>query len=73
MCIVEHVEMESVFTLQPKKRLVCTTKKWKPCCHVSNFPFKDKNRQICCLAVMVHIVLQETRVATTKKKNHLHF
>ena len=25
MCIVQHVEMKSVFTLQPIKRLVSTT------------------------------------------------
>ena len=44
----------------------------KACCVVLNFPLRTKHRQFCCLAVMVHIVLQETRVATTKKKNHLH-
>ena len=27
MCIVHHVEMKSVFTFQPKKRLVSTTVK----------------------------------------------
>ena len=34
---------------------------------------RTKNRQVCCLAVTVRIVLQERRVTTTKKKNHLHF
>ena len=48
-------------------------KKCKACCHVSNFPFKDKNQQLCCLALMEHINLQERRVVITKKKNHLHF
>ena len=27
MCIVQHVEMKSVFTFQPRKRLVSTTVK----------------------------------------------
>ena len=48
-------------------------KKSKACCHVLNIPFKDKNRHLCCLVVTVHIVLQERRVTTTKKKNHPHF
>ena len=48
-------------------------KKCKACCNVLNILLGNKNRQLCCLAVTVHIVLQERRVATTKKKNHLHF
>ena len=48
-------------------------KKSRTICHVLNISLKDKNRQLCCLAVTVHIVLQERRVATTKKINHLHF
>ena len=43
-------------------------KKCKASCHVVIFPFKEKNQQLCCLAGTVHIVLQERRVATTKKK-----
>ena len=34
---------------------------------------RPKNRLICCLVVMVHLALQEKRVVTTKKRNHLHF
>ena len=37
------------------------------------FLLRTKNRQCYCLAVTVRIVLQEIRVATTKKKSHLHF
>ena len=74
MCIVKHVEMESVFTFQPKKRLFFTTvKSAKPAARFSIFLLRTKNLQLCCFAVKVHIVLQERRVATTKKKNHLHF
>ena len=74
MCIVQHVEMESVFTFQPLERLVSTTvKSAKPDATFRIFLLGTKNWQICCLAVTVHIVLQERRVATTKKKNHLHF
>ena len=34
---------------------------------------RTKKRQLCCLAVTVHIVLQGRRVATTKKEIHLQF
>ena len=44
-------------------------KKSKDCCHVLNISLGTKNRQLCCLAVMVRIVLQERRVATTEKKS----
>ena len=71
---VQHVEMKSVFTLQPIKRLRSMTVK------IENrsatfwiFILRAKNLQLCCLTVTVHIVLQERRVATKKKKNHLHF
>ena len=74
MCIVQLVEMKSVFTFQPLKRLVSTTVKGaKPAVTFWIFLLGTKNRQLCCLAVMEHIASQETRVATTKKKNHLHF
>ena len=43
MCTVQHVEMKSVFTFQPVKRLVSTTlKKPKPAAMFLNFPFKDE-------------------------------
>ena len=74
MCIVQHVEMKSVFTFQPIKRLVSTTvRSVKPAAMFWIFLLRTKNRQLCCFAGMVHIVLQERRVATTRKKNHLHF
>ena len=72
MCIFQHVEMKSVFTFQPIKRLVSTTtKSAKPDATFWIFFLVTKNRQLCCLAVMEHIVLQERRVAITK--NHLRF
>ena len=74
MCIVQHVEMKSVFTFQPIKQLVSTTvKSAKPAATLWIIPLRTKNRQLCCLAVTVHIVLQERRVPNTKKKSHLHF
>ena len=45
-CIVQHVEKKSVFTFQPKKRLISTTKKCKACCHVLKIPFKDQKSTI---------------------------
>ena len=74
MSIVQHAEMKSVFTFQPKKRLVSTTvKSAKPAAMFWSFLLRTKNWQLCCLSVTVHFVLQERRVATTKKKNNLHF
>ena len=56
------------------KRLVSTTvKSAKLAATFWIFLLGTKNRQLCCLAVMEHIALQERRVATTKKKSHLHF
>ena len=50
MCIVQDVEMKSVFTFQPIKRLVSTNcKKWKTCCHVLNIPFKDQKPTLMLL------------------------
>ena len=34
-------------------------KKCKACCHVLNIPLRNKNRHLCCLAVMVEIVLKK--------------
>ena len=74
MCIVQHAEMKSVFTFQPKKRLVSTTvKSAKPAATFWIFLLSTKNRKLCCLVGMIHIVLQERRVATMKKKIHLVF
>ena len=73
MCIVQHAEMIILFTFHRIKRLVSTTvKSAKPAATFWTFLLRTKNRQLCCLAVTVHIVLQERRVATTKK-NHLNF
>ena len=74
MCIVQNVEMKTVFTIQPIKRLVSTTvQSAKPAATFWTLLFRTKNRQLTCLAVTVHIVLQERRVGTMKKKSHLHF
>ena len=74
MCFVQHVEMKSVFTFQAIKRLVSTTvKSAKPVATFWIFLLRTKNQQLCCLALMEHIVLQERRVVTTKKKSHLHY
>ena len=74
MSIVQHVEMKSVFTFQPSKRLNSTTvESAKPGESFWIFLLRTKNRQLCCLAVTVHIALQERRVATMIKKNHLLF
>ena len=74
MCIVQHVEMKSVFTFPPKKLLVSTTvKSAKPAATFRIFFLCTKKRQLCSLAVTVNIVLRERRVATMKKKTHLHF
>ena len=60
MCIVQNVELKSVFTFEPIKRLVSmTVKSKKPAATFSIFLLRTKNRQLCCLAVTVHIVLQE--------------
>ena len=74
MCIVQHVETKSVFTFQLIKKLVFTTVKSAK--HAATFwilRLRTKNGQLCCLVVTVHIVLQEGRVMTTKKKSPLHF
>ena len=74
MCIVQHVQMKSVLIFQPIKRLVSTTvKKAKPATTFWIIILWTKNRQLSCLAAMVHIVLQERRLWTSKKKNHLNF
>ena len=62
-----------VYILTKKATSFYYCKKSKACCNVLNIPFKEQNRQLCCSAVTVHIALPERPVATTKKKNHLHF
>ena len=47
MCIVQHVELKSVFTFQPiKLTSFYDCKKCKACCHVLNIPFKDQKLTI---------------------------
>ena len=60
--------------IQPIKRQVSTTvKSSKPAATFRIFLLRSKNRQLCCLAVTVHIDLPERRVAITKKRIHLLF
>ena len=43
MCIVPQIKMKSVFTFQPKKRLVAKNAKIrKACCHVLNILFREQ-------------------------------
>ena len=65
--------IEKCVYISTEKRLVSTTVKGaKPAATFWIFLVRTKNRHICCLAVTVPIFFQERRVATTKKKNHLH-
>ena len=51
MCIVPHVEMKSVFTLQPKKTTCFyDCKKCKACCNVFNIAFRDQKSTIVLFA-----------------------
>ena len=59
MCIAKHVEMKSVFTFQPIKLDSTTVKSAKPAATFSIFLSRTKNRQLCCLALKVHFVLQK--------------
>ena len=67
--IVQHVDIKCVFIIQTRKRLISTNvKSAKPAAAFWIFLLRTKNRQLCCLAVMVHIVWQKRWVATTKNK-----
>ena len=69
MCIVQHVETKSLFTFQPIKRLVSTTvKSAKPVATFLIFLLRNKNQQLCCLAVMEDIALQENESQLRKRK-----
>ena len=70
MCIVQHVETKSVFTFQPKKRLVSTTVKiFKACCHVSNIPFKDQKLTMMLFGVDgTHCLVRKTNRDYEKEK-----
>ena len=65
---------ETCVYISTKKLLDSTTvKRAKPAFTFPILPLMNKHRKLCCLAVTVHIVLQERRAATTKKKNYLQF
>ena len=46
MCIVQHVETNSVYILTKKMTSFYDCKKCKTCCHVLNVPFKDQKPTI---------------------------
>ena len=46
MCTVHHVKTKSVFTYQPKKTSFYDSEKWKVCCHVLNFHFRNQKLTI---------------------------
>ena len=74
MCIVQHVETKNVCTFQAIELPVSTNVKIaKSAATFWLFLLWTRNGQLCWLVVMVHIVLEEKQVATTRKKNHLHF
>ena len=73
MCIVYNVQTKRIFTFHPKTFLFFTSVKsanvvlaWLI------FSLSAKKRQNWFLVVMVHIVLQKSQIATTKKKNYIH-
>ena len=56
MCIVQHVEMKSVFTFQPIKYLDSTTVKCaNPAATFRILSSRTKNRQFSCFGAMAHI------------------
>ena len=70
ICVVQLVEMKSVFTFQPIKQLPSTTiKSAKPAATFGIVLFKDQKPLIMLFGGDGHIVLQERRVATTRKRN----
>ena len=74
MCFVQDAQTKSVFICQLTKILVSTTVKIaKPALMRWIFLLGTKNQHSCGSVVMIHIALQEKRVVTTKKKNHLQF
>ena len=74
MCIVQHVEMKEVFTFQLTKLPKPTTvENAKPALTCWMFLLRTKNKQLSCLAVVVHNALQGKRVVILKKKNLVRF
>ena len=69
ICVVQHAQTKSVFTYQPTEILASTTvKSAEPALTCLIIHLQNKNRQQLHLVEMVHIVLQERRIVTTKKK-----
>ena len=67
------IKEKCVYISSKKTTSFYDCKKFTTCCHVLNIILRTKNRHLCSLAVTVPIVLQEKRVATMNKKNHLLF
>ena len=73
MCIAHHLEMKSVFTFQPIKRLVfVTVKSAKPAATFLIFLLRTKNLQLCCLAVTVHCFKKDEPRLRKRKTNSLY-
>ena len=74
MFIVQHIQVKIMFNFQPTESLVITTvENAKLAVKCSIFHLQNENLQWKYLMEMVHIVMPERRVVTTKKKNFLHF
>ena len=74
LSIVQNFQTKFVCNCQTTKTLVFTTvEKAKLAFSCFKFHLRNKNRHYLCLVEMVHIVLPDRRVATTAKKNDLHF
>ena len=72
MCFVQNVPMKSLFTFWTTKIQVLTrVKRTKLAVTCRILVLKTKNRQLCHLAVTVHIASLKRRVATLKKEIHL--
>ena len=74
MFIVQRAQTKSMLFCQPTKLSISlTVKSPKPALTCWIFISRTKNRHLCCLVVMVHIVLQGKRVVTIRKKIYLRF
>ena len=69
MCIVQHVEMKSVFSLQPRKFQVSTTvEKAKPALTRWIFLLRTKNWLLCCFGIdSTYCFAQKTSDYETEK------
>ena len=73
MCNVRHVKKKKLFTFQPIKPLLSMIVKLQSLLSRFHYFLRIKNQLICRFMVMVHIAAQIRWVATTKKRNQLHF